>query len=103
MMWCNKCELAVREPIEVKLDEIPDKNLGEHRTIIIQTCPRCGSELYETASECIVCGDTIPPGESFCRDCLLVIDLAFRQLAKELHVSEDDVEFIVDEYLRWYS
>lgn len=91
MYKCSECEKFFNEPIIGQMEQ--DTGYVE------QTCPHCGSDYFEEAIKCPICGN--PTTQDFCQDCYDTVSKKLSDLRSELNANQSDFEDIIANHFGW--
>lgn len=91
MFKCNDCNTFFNEPCVSEME----KDTG----YIEQTCPNCGSDYFEEAHECPICGN--PTTQNFCQDCYDTVSTGLNELKSKLNADQGDFEDIIANHFCW--
>ena len=91
MFKCNECEKFFSEPVIGQMEQ--DTGYVE------QTCPHCGSDYFEEAIKCPICGN--PTTQDFCQDCYDTVSKKLSDLRSELNANQSDFEDIIANHFGW--
>lgn len=91
MYKCNECEKFFNDPVIGQMEQ--DTGYVE------QTCPHCGSDYFEEAHECPLCGE--PTTEDFCQGCYDIVKEGLEALKEKLGATQDNLEQIISNHFGW--
>lgn len=91
MYKCSECEKFFNEPIIGQMEQ--DTGYVE------QTCPHCGSDYFEEAIKCPICGN--PTTQDFCQDCYDTVKEGLEILKEKLGAEQSDFEDLIANHFGW--
>lgn len=91
MFKCKDCGNFFKEPNRTPMEE--DTGYVE------QTCPHCGSDYFEEAHACPICGE--PTTEDFCQGCYDIVKEGLEALKEKLGATQDNLEQIIVNHFGW--
>lgn len=91
MFKCNDCNTFFNEPCVSEME----KDTG----YVEQTCPNCGSDYFEEAHACPLCGE--PTTQDFCQDCYDTVKEGLEILKEKLNADQYDFEQIIANHFEW--
>lgn len=93
MNICNNCDFQFETPERSK--ELMGEYWGAPAYETIYRCPCCGSDDFEKAEKCAVCGEYfISEGDDFCEKCK-------EELSGEMHKIKDKYGIDLDTLQDW--
>lgn len=100
--YCNECDEFFDEPEHVTEEQTLDSHGPKTVDVGYNVCPHCGSEFYEEASECVICGEfPVEYSDGVCEKCLEEIagnDKCINYLLTRKESRDITVPFILDEF-----
>lgn len=91
MFKCNDCNKFFEQPVVGEMEQ--------ETGYVEKSCPFCGSDYFEDASPCPLCGE--PTTEDFCQDCYKKVSDRLNELKAELGADQDQFEDIIANHFGW--
>lgn len=103
-MWiCTDCKEEFSSPNQTVYEE-PCEYWGAQvsETIVVQTCPYCGSEDIEEVQACQICGSATPSyDKDFCEQCHRDFEGDLEQLKHDYKIDQDQLKDLITEHFGW--
>lgn len=102
MLICKFCGNQFSDP-DITKEYTGVTSEGYAECYDVGHCPNCGSEDYEEAKRCTVCGEWFIPKcvEEVCEECVAVIGKELHALADKHNVDTDTLGAWIASYYEW--